>query len=216
MGRNNTESERLFKRFCEDHNIPCKKIEEQQRKTPDFALTPNGHEIVAEVKELQSGQFDSDHCKRLQNGERFVAFSAMDERIRRFIEKAYEQLEPHCESHDVPGLIVIYNCKSLDCPGPDNIRIAMFGDEVVTVKRERDFDVISPLHARPNENRNWCCEDRQTALSAVSLMYHSHDELRICLYHNHFATRPIDPDWIRLPNVGHCRLSRSHYEWESC
>jgi hypothetical protein len=45
-----------------------------------------------------------------------------------------------------------------------------------------------------------------TTLSAIAILQEVNESLEIDFYHNDYAARPFNPDWLRIPPVRHFRL----------
>ena len=113
-------SELLFEACCEKVQIGCRRIPEQDVKTPDYEISIGGQTIFAEVKELKEDWKPG-----------VVKSETVGNRIRRKIDQCGQQLKPRtAEQH--PGMLVLYReggCNYFDV----HLQAAMYGTTVVEI-----------------------------------------------------------------------------------
>jgi hypothetical protein len=86
----------------------------------------------------------------------------------------------------------------------------MYGQETVdiAVPKDRHYKSFAIRH-RFGSNRS-LDKSHNTSLSCVGvLIEHSVNRLKLIIYHNDFASIPLNPDLLRRPNIRHLRLEES-------
>jgi hypothetical protein len=205
-----TESEILFEGFCKTLSIPCDRIACASTKTPDYDVTLGGHRIVAEVKQIEPGDDDRE---LLATG---AGWSEPGRRVRSKIQASSKQLKARSDG-TLPALLVVYDHGTMSCTDQDDIKTAMFGEEIVVIRR-LDGEPISASRVHPGGHRK-CTPTDNTSISAIGLMYRfGGNDVRLSVFHNHFAAIRIDPDWFRAVGIfRHFAIdpmdSNSPYEW---
>ncbi|HEX4570542.1 MAG TPA: hypothetical protein VH184_08965, partial [Dongiaceae bacterium] len=79
-----TKSEKLFEQFLSANGIPFRRVSTAATRTPDYEIEIGGRCVVIEIKELTSDRGFSE-----ETGSR-----TMGQRVRKWIDKAREQLQP--------------------------------------------------------------------------------------------------------------------------
>jgi hypothetical protein len=202
-----TESEKLFERFCAANGISCQPIECDGKKA-DYEVVVCGNRIIAELKQINPNESDDVTWNDGRNRGAVAAWGNSDHRVRLKIQEARKQLKARSEGK-LPTLLVIFDNGTFAGTDGTDIKTAMFGDEKVVVSiADHRVASVSALHAGGNRRFS---ADSNTSISAIALMYG--DKPRLSIFHNHFASITIDPDWIRLDDVKHFALNQSVYEW---
>ncbi len=205
-----TISELLFELFCIDLNIPFTPIERTSQKTPDYDVILGGHTVVTEVKQCDPNEEDERHWANARSRGKGSAWGDSDRRIRLKIQASRKQLK--ARSHGkLPALLVVYDNGVFTGIDSTDIKTAMFGDEIV-IATLIDNTVIDVNDIHPGGGRK-LTENSNTSISAVALMYESGPDTSLSVFHNHFATNPIDPNWFRDDRFRHFALGNSPYEW---
>lgn len=205
-----TESEVLFEQLCHELGINCKPVPRANKKTPDYDVLLGTHLVNAEVKQLDLNDDDSLLFEEARKRGTACGFCNIDDRLRRKIQKAAQQLKAR-SMRAVPALAVVYDNGTFGGIDEIDIKTAMYGDEKVVVSLiEGDVAHVSPLHAGGNRQMTEMCN---TTISAVGLLDRPAGKLTISLYHNRFAACPINPDWFRHDRFRHFALSSVCYGW---
>lgn len=203
-----TKSEMLFEGLCDRLGIPYQGIERGPGKTPDYDITLGSQIVVTEVKQLE----ESDNDRRLlAEG---AGWETPGRRIRLKIDASKKQLRSRAGG-TLPTLLVVYDNGTFHGTEIDDIKTAMYGDEVVTVKVERATrEHVAASAIRPGGGRK-CTASDNNYLSAIALMWDWEDGARLSVFHNHFADNPINPSWFRSPTFRHyaCDPATSPYAW---
>jgi hypothetical protein len=207
-----TESEVMFEQFCDALAIPCERIECSTTKTPDYAITLGGNTVVAEVKQLDQNEDDKEGWAQLKTGA-VAEWVTTDVRVRRKIKKAEVQLSERCQGK-VPGMLVLYDNGTLGGTDVTDIKTAMFGDETVTMLPRRSDGAVVASAIRPGDN-GVCTKNDNTTVSAIGYLYPFGAGCRLTVFHNRYATVPIDPNWLRTETLQHrgCDPDNGPYEW---
>jgi hypothetical protein len=208
-----TESEILFETFCTTLGIPYVRIPCGIEETPDYDITLGGHQVVTEVKQFEPNDDDERAWADFRSGRNPFGVSEPGRRVRNKIKGASTQLKARSRGK-VPALLVLYDNATFGGTDATDIKTAMYGDEKVVVSRSSGE--VSPVH--PGGHRQCTAEDN-TSISAIGLMYRfGGREVRLDLFHNHFAAVPIDPEWFRVEvsfrHFAHDPTIRNaEYEW---
>ncbi len=205
-----TESEILFEEYCDQLDIDCAPIPRADTKTPDYELILGAQLVIAELKQLDLNDEDSSSFEQARVRGWASAWPNPANRVRRKIQKAGRQLKARSKGL-TPALVIIYDNGTSGGVDRTDIRTAMYGDEKVDVSLSPgEAPDVTPLHAGGNRQLTENCN---TTISAVGVLYRLTTELSISLFHNHFATNPIDPDWFRDTRLRHLALSSDFYDW---
>ena len=96
------------------------------------------------------------------------------------------------------------------------VRIAMYGQITAPVLVPADPSV-SPQFLPPKwGGKKSVSQEHNRALSAVGVLYKTvAGDVGLTFYHNIFATQPLKPDWLRVPDVKHYTVpdAVSFSEW---
>ena len=200
-----TKSQVLFERFCTQHGLGCTAIPVEHTRTADYRVIVQGHEIVAEVKQLDPNAQDRASSRALKSGGIGKYGGEAGSRIRHMIDKGKEQVANLARDRS-PGLLVIYN-NVPECPtytDPMFVMIAMYGH--LTLELELSSSVAGPPKAKALRHgaKNKMSPCSNTSLSAVCVLQERDDgQLLLTCYHNRFAAIPFDAEWLRVPEVRH-------------
>jgi hypothetical protein len=199
-----TESEVAFEEYCTAILISFLRIDRGPGYTPDYDITLGSQTVVTEVKQLD----------RTEEDEQMIAagggWSLPGKRVRSKFQKANKQLKERSQGK-LPAMLVIFDNGTGGGTDATDIKTAMFGHETVVLNPQADgTTMVSPIHA--GEKRK-CTEDDNTTISAVGLLFWLGGGHRLLVFHNHFATIPINPDWFRHERFQHFGLHPDFYEW---
>lgn len=207
---NKTFSEQLFEKFCDSNAIEWSPVipdDQVSYKNPDYRIKCRGNAVIVEVKEIGQSHADRTRFQRLKlTGTTGTFNPQLDERVRKKIDRAMPQLQRLAKGR-LPAIVVLYDNGSIIPLEGLEIRLAMFGQDIVDVGLADDtsnpvafvrhrFGAGQKVSARHN-----------TTLSAVALLTSQSDlSLYLAFYHNRFAAKPFDPNWLRTSAVSHYRL----------
>lgn len=212
-----THSAFLFERFCNENKIPIQPVPRQEgEKTPDFDIFPNGHQIVAEIKEASANETDELLIKEIKDTGSGASCQSYSRRVRNLIYNAKDQLKARAKNRH-PAVLVLYDRTPFKVILPDAIKEAMYGNEVVSFDKSLDgqerYQVWFGSDAQFTKNNN-------TTFSALALLEErGSNGLHLCFFHNIHAPRllSIFPEWLRCPAVSHFSLpdphSRRYQDW---
>ncbi len=206
-----TESEALFERFCDSNGLPLRSVPRQsdtEVKTPDYEVRLGDTHLVVEVKQLDLGPKDKVHLKELEE-RRETPFVVNEKvaRIRKKIKDAMPQLKA-ASSESNPTMLVLYDSVRLlgDIDGLD-VRVALYGDEVVDIGVPSDPAVPAYVKEHRFGGNRSVSISHNTSLSSIGVLHSIPDsETNLDIYHNDFAANPLDPELLRVPSIQHFRL----------
>lgn len=200
-----TKSEALFEAFCQQANVPCRRIPTDRRPTPDYELECGGERIIAEVKQLDPTPSDLEREKLISAGVVQAYGDEPGRRVRLQIDSAKTQLKRQTGGA-VPGILVLFNnIPTRDVlTDPMFVMIAMYGQIGVPVEAPVDPAVRPTFGPLRHLGKRRMTPVHNTSVSAVCVLQGvENGEIRLTFYHNCFATRPFDPEWLRRPTVLH-------------
>ncbi len=189
----NTKSEKIFEKFCEDNNIPCKKVKQSDKKTPDYKVQfknqfNKNYFVYVEVKEINKDtNFNIDN--------QGLHSRKVGEHIRKKIKDAREQLKAVSEE-GYPSILLIYNnLDGLQLFGTErhDFISAMYGDLTVNINIDGN-KIMGPYYGY---NRSFD-QNKSTYISAVGFLYMDRDIPKpgITIYENIYAKNSLDFDCI--------------------
>jgi len=203
-----TKSQLLFERFCHDHGLNCRPIPVGPSRTADYRIEVAGHEVVAEVKQLDPNRRDRAAALAIEAGGVGEFGGEAGSRIRHVIDKGKQQISALARGRH-PGILVVYN-NVLVCPtytDPMFVMIAMYGH--LTVDLELPVAGGGPPKVRQVRHgaKSKVSATSNTSLSALCVMT-ADEAARVFLafYHNKFAALRFAADWLRAPEVKHYGL----------
>jgi hypothetical protein len=211
-GEAKTRSEELFEEFCERQRLTYQRLPTARNKSPDYRVECSGVAVVVEVKQLDESDEDRTHYESALAETAFAFFDATDGRVAEKLKSAADQLRPHSKSGH-PTIVCICDMRRLAMLTPENIKVAMYGEEKVVIdRRHKDYDVVSPVH--PGGNRQ-CTPKSNTSISAVGLLSYSVQELRLTIFHNRFARVPLPLACLAHVSTDHFGMDSAStpYEW---
>jgi hypothetical protein len=209
-----TKSELHFEKFCADHSLELFSVprkSDDKEKTPDYILQVGEQKIIVEIKQLNPNPTDQKHLKDFENyGETGFVLGGFDRRVRKKIKKSVPQLKTRSKGKH-PGILVLYDNVHIygGIDGYD-IRVGMYGQETIDVaiskaRRYKPFAIRHRFGAKRSLDKS-----HNTSLScAAVLIEHPLNGLKLNIYHNDFASIPLIPDLLRLPQIRHFRLEES-------
>jgi hypothetical protein len=190
-----TYSEMLFERYCTLRGLNFERVPVAPReRTPDYIVRVERQTLICEVTELTPNAADMSVGKALK----LYGFAGLYELAgRRVLLKGHDkktQLKAAWRG-EFPGMIVF--CQQPDLGGEyltgDHFEAAMYGHAT----RSRLPDRIPLGH----DGHGLCTPSRGIYISALaSLHISAADELKLTIYHNLYAARPLDRNGFRAVN----------------
>jgi hypothetical protein len=209
-----TKSEALFEEFCKEHNLDLYSIprnSDDEKKTPDYILHAEESKIIIEIKQLDPNPKDKKRLEQLEEyGETGFMLTGFSERVRKKIKKAVPQIKAR-NHKDFPAVVVLFdNVYLYGGIDSDDIKVGMYGEETVDIAIPKDHRTKPfALRHRFGKNRS-LAQSHNTSLSCVAVLNdHPINGLLLNIYHNDYASHPLNPDYLRLPTIRHFRLEES-------
>ena len=222
-----TESEELFRRFCQSQGWRAEKIDEHSvaegRKVPDFRLQlGDGTRIAEEVKQFDPNLEERATAQGRGSG---VLGGKPGQRLREVIPKANNQLKALGRSE--PGMLVVNNrtpCTLHD--GHYAVLTAMRGLDVIEYYVPKDQGSPIPIRERPGPGKK-LTREMNTSVSCIAVLRELFDgvpvpfglggpnpEHDLVVYHNPFAKHLLDPSRLVGSRVTHYRIKEDQSSWE--
>jgi len=202
-----TLSEQLFEQFCNSNLIKWSNIppdDQVSRKHPDYKIECNGNIVIVEVKEIGESPADRDRHLRLElTGSTGTFDPQLDERVRKKIDRAMPQLRCLAKGR-YPAVIVLFDNESIIPLEGFEILSAMYGQEIVDIGLigNASNPVVFICHRFGAGQK--VSAKHNTTLSSIALLTKQPDHsLHLNFYHNKYAAKPINPDWLSIAAVKH-------------
>jgi len=191
----NTESAKLFIRFCKENKIIYKRIPTETYRTPDLEIYIGNIIIYVEIVQFEN----------IKRG--YLFWSNSENRVRNKITKAKKQIKQRIITKGKnPSIVVMYDLGTVDSIDSIDIKSAMFGKESVEVYLH-DNKVIEDRELFLGKNKKMT-KNTNTSISALAtLVKWPGDALHLNVYLNHFAKIGINPDWLRNDNIHYYKLN---------
>ena len=189
-----TISENIFENICESRGVPYRKLATREnRRTPDYLILPSGEKVVVEVKQIEPNDEDRELQEKSKQGETTGWWADNDTRIRRKIKRGAKQLKAVAKGR-CPAVLMLYDNRKIKIVDNEDVLNAMYGDEELTLGVPLDGEKPFPLGVGFGGNRQMT-EENRLYISAVAFMRQKYpEEWIIALFHNVFASEPLDPD----------------------
>lgn len=188
-----TESERLFRQFCDESGLVCVPIPCASHRTPDYSVTCSGTRVVCEVKQLQQSQREKAALQEAFSTGSAAAYFPGN-RLRQKLKKISPQLKAEAGC-GTPTILVVYD------NGPfgtdldhETVLQAMFGDIGYPIQFV-EGSASKPVAGEPRFGGNrGLTPVHNTSVSALAALERHDGRLRLRVYHNPFAAVPLNPD----------------------
>lgn len=189
-----TVSESIFERVCDRRGVLYRKLATREnQRTPDYLILPSGEKVVVEVKQIEPNDEDRELRKKSKKGETTGWWSDNNTRIRRKIKQCAKQLKAVAKGR-CPSVLMLYDDREIKIIGNEDFLEAMYGDEELTLAVPLDGGEPEPLGVGFGGNRQ-LTEQQRRYISAVAIMRQKFPgEWVVVMFHNVFASRPLDPD----------------------
>lgn len=204
-----TRSEKLFERFCSERSILFRSVAVGSEKTPDYDLEINGQLIAVEVKQL-----DRDEQAWSNEGKVKESCTIPGEHIRRKINRAGPQLRARA-AEGYPSILVLYN-NIYRIVGlfsePYDFLVAMYGLQSIVMEVPRDG--LPYMKGQRFGPRRKMTDSANTSFSALARLGEDQDErLFLDVFHNAYASAPLDPAVLRGRSIRHFTIPRGGLEF---
>jgi len=190
-----TQSERLFEEYCANGEVFCKRISEEDSTTPDYELKIHGQRIIVEVKEFSRNKAERESDRLLsKRGYGTVLSNTPGNRVRKKIADSSPQIK--ARTQDIyPSILVLFDrgqvAGHLD---PYHIRVAMYGLEQIHIAVPRDTAVTPYVTGISYGPKRKMTEEHNTSISSIGVLFTpGASEIGLHVYHNKYATVPLDP-----------------------
>ncbi|MCY3704882.1 MAG: hypothetical protein OXH08_05160 [Gammaproteobacteria bacterium] len=221
------ESEELFHRFAKARRWRVKRVDPHSlplgSAAPDFRLRlADSTTIVVEVKQFDPNPKEQEEQRRLEAGEVVVQGTKPGKRLRKVVTKANKQLKAlgGCK----PGMLVVHN-RTVNSQHDHSYSVltAMRGLDETDVHVPTDpgappvFGPIRPGREKKmtaEMNRSVSCIGVLREFWSDSAQMTGDPEYVLDVYHNQFATHPLDPSRLVGCNVMHYRMNEDQTSWE--
>jgi len=207
-----TQSERWFEDYCANSGITCKRIAEENKKTPDYELTIDGQQIIVEVKEItqnreeqESSQLAAARCYGS------VLSDTPGDRVRKKITDSSVQIKARTYGR-YPSVLVLcdlsYGCGQITGHlDPYNIRVAMYGLELMHIAASRDHTVSPYIAGMSYGPKRRMTADHNTSISAIGVLFTPEpNKIVLHIYHNKFAVVPLDRQLLARYGISQFKL----------
>ena len=187
-----TDSESLFEDYCLNNSICCKRIQADDKPSPDYLINVNGIEIAVEVKQIEPNSEEL-KAEALLKSEGFSTSSATPgHRVRKKITDSAPQLKRYAELGK-PTLLLLFSTNQFASHvGPYHIRVAMYGFQTIHYAVPKNRKVSPYVTGESLGKGKKMTETHNTSISAVAVMSRTHDGTIVAIYHNKHAKLAID------------------------
>lgn len=215
-----TSSEIYFETLCSDLGISLRRIPEGNCKTPDYELTIDHQLIITEVKEMARNKEEQESDRILrERGYGNVLSTTPGDRVRKKIAESSKQIKAPTKGK-YPSLLVLYDrgfvAGHLD---PYCIRVAMYGLEQIHIAVPQDHAISPYTTGKSYGPKRKMSEKHNTSISAIGVLFaRGPDEILLHVYHNKFASVPLDSRLLLRRGITQFKLEDavpgSMAEWE--
>ncbi len=207
-----TISEQLFRRFCDENEISCLRIEATTTKTPDYKINIDGVDIIVEIKQIDPSNEDKALLRKLENGENIAHGSTPGDRVRNKIKKAGPQLSKLSKGK-YPSMLVLYNNLPFILKNPVepyDVRVGMYGLETIVLSVPEDYSKSPSVIDRKFGPKRKLTEEHNTSISAIGVLINRNDKgLFFNIYHNEYAKIQIPFRVLGSRNANEYILSKN-------
>ena len=193
-----TQSEIWFEEYCAQSLLSCKRITEQNTKTPDYELQIDGQRIIVEVKEITRNPEERASDRLLaERGYGAGLSNTPGDRVRKKIKDSSPQIKARTQD-TYPSLLVLCDLSNgcgqitghLD---PYNVRVAMYGLEQMHIAVPREPSASPYVTGLSYGPKRQMTQDHNTSISAIGVLFTpASTEIKLHVYHNKYAAVPLD------------------------
>jgi hypothetical protein len=200
-----TAADLLFEQFCAEHGIECRRIPENEQKTPDYEIQLAGAGVAVEVKQLEPNADDLRHLEELRNG-RTSARSVDMGRARQSIVEAAKQLRAYAKGR-LATIVVLFDTMGIGSVylDPYSLAYCLYGPERVHFAVPNDPTVEPWVLGSSLGGGRAFTPSHNTTVSSVAVLQRYGPELctALSVFHNIYAAVPLDPMRLRGERIEH-------------
>lgn len=207
-----TQSEIWFEDYCAHSKIACKRISVGKSETPDYDITIDGQRIIVEVKEILRNKKERESDRLLsERGYRSVLSNTPGDRVRKKIKASSAQIRARTQGI-YPSILVlcdlVHGRGQIACHlSSYNIRVAMYGLEQIRIAVPIDHSVSPYVTGKSYGPKRKMTEDANTSISAIGVLFTpKSNEISLHVYHNKFASMPLDTRLIAKHGICQFKL----------
>ena len=189
-----TKSEKLFEDYCANARLACKRVPEEDSKTPDYELMIECQRIVVEVKEFSRNKDEQESDRLLsERGYGSVLSNTPGDRVRQKIADSSAQIKARTLG-TYPSILVLFDRGQIfGHLDPYNIRVAMYGLEQIHIAVPRDHSVSPYATGMSLGPKRRMTKADNTSISAIGVLFTpGPSEIGLHVYHNKYAAVPLD------------------------
>ena len=197
-----TQSEKWFEEFCKNTGLGCHRIVVEEGKTPHYQLDIDDQRIIVEVKEFSRNKEEQESDRLLvERGYGKALSNTPGDRVRKKITDSSAQIKARTQGVN-PSILVLcdikYGCGQIaGHTDPYNIRVGMYGLEQIHISVPQDPKISPYATGMSYGPKRKMTVDQNTTISAIAVLSTpaKHD-IRLDVYHNIYAAKPLDPALI--------------------
>jgi len=190
-------SELLFEDYCRRTGIAAIKFPTASSRTPDYRLDYWGYEVICEVKEIDKNSYEK-HLEALSPekwGEEECVYygGSPGDRLRKKIADAAPQLKAVSQGI-LPTLLLVWNSVANYPEICDDyaVSVSMFGYEAALISNQVAPEGGAQILRRWHGPKKRITPQCNTSLSAIGILQSLGSNLSVRIFHNPFATKPLD------------------------
>jgi len=191
---NKTQSEMLFEKYCDSRSIRWNRVAVGSSRMPDYDIFLRRFKVVTEVKEFTPNQFERKAEEDLKKKKFAIVSVVPGDRVRSKISDAVPQIRARSKGR-YPGLLVLFdNCLTVGHIDSYQIRVAMYGFETIVIAVPTDMSLSPRAVGKKFGPKQKVTPEHNTSLSAIAtLTATTQDVLELTIFHNKYATVPLNP-----------------------
>lgn len=190
-----TISEQYFEKFCNMNAINYSRIPPVPNlETADYLIDIEGYKLIVEVTEFEINKEEKEKLKELVEKKIMAQFTSTEKRIRSKISKKSKQLRNLVEKYKLPSVLLLYDNRSLMADiDSESIKYGMYGEDAHILFIHTKLDLHTTYKGNKFGKHRRMTETEKNYISAIGhLVKNKYDKLKIYLYHNFYASHPIE------------------------
>lgn len=206
---NKTKSEELFETYCRSAGLAFERIITSDTKSPDYYICPSNTRVIVEVKQIN---MNKDERSALENSKKGIPLSTAlsstpGDRIRIKIKNASPQIKSLTNGVH-PSILVVFD--NTWCGHTDRyfVKAGMYGLEQHVLRKAGHPDFIISLERKKLGPKKKMSRSCNTSISAVGIIKINDYSISMDIYHNIYASNPLNPDLLRFVNTKHFTLQQ--------
>ena len=205
-----TVSEGFFEFFCQQKGIRWKRVAEEDTPTADYDIYVPRRKVVVEVKEITPNKEERQAEKELAEKSFVIGSLTPGQRVRKKISEADRQIKYRTRRR-YPGLVVLFD-RGFVAGHLDSyqIRVAMYGFETLQIAVPRDQQVRPYTVGAKYGKKRKMTPNHNTSISAIGALHSlGPRSIELTVYHNAYASVPLDPALLKQYGIQQFGLQRS-------